>query len=460
MAKRRHGTKPAPSPRRRTSAPSAPRPFLAGVGGGVAVVALLGVVLGTALLVDPTAYASFDAPKRLAAACGAALAAFAAFGLGLRSRAGRRTWRDLPGMARIALLATAGALAWGALSALLSPDRPVALDSLRTILLFCLLLPLGASAPVARRRNLLLGATIATAAVNAGLSILQSRGMSLFHLQTFGTRNETGALAGNVGYLALSLAFAAVLSLGILISARGTKMRILAAAGLLLLLAGLFVNRNLTAIIALAIGGSVLLVLFFGRRSLVPVVAVVVALAAASFLVAPFKQRVGDAVGMIRRGDWDRLTTYRTGAWAAAVQMTRERPIVGWGPGTYAAEFTPHRLEAEIRARRRYVNPLLTSSYSEAHCDYLQAFAETGVPGGLAVLVAVGALFAAVGRRAVKAGPNRTEAAILTGLLAAGAAAALTWFPLQRPISAAPLLLAAGRSWRIASERLEDRANP
>jgi O-antigen ligase len=106
------------------------------------------------------------------------------------------------------------------------------------------------------------------------------------------------------------------------------------------------------------------------------------------------------------------------------------------------------------------VNPLLTSSYSEAHCDYLQAFAETGVPGGLAVLVAVGALFAAVGRRAAKAGPNRTEAAILTGLLAAGAAAALTWFPLQRPISAAPLLLAAGRSWRIASERLEDRANP
>jgi len=35
-------------------------------------------------------------------------------------------------------------------------------------------------------------------------------------------------------------------------------------------------------------------------------------------------------------------------------------------------------------------------------------------------------------------------------ILGAGAAAALTWFPLQRPISAIPLLLAAGRAWRIS----------
>jgi hypothetical protein len=28
--------------------------------------------------------------------------------------------------------------------------------------------------------------------------------------------------------------------------------------------------------------------------------------------------------------------------------------------------------------------------------------------------------------------------------------AALTWFPLQRPVTAVPILLAAGRAWRIS----------
>ena len=425
----------------------------------VATAALVAVILGTSLLVDPTAYASFDAPKRLFALCGTALAAFAVFGLGPLSTGGPR-WSDVPLAARITLLATGAALVWASLSTALSPDRAVALDSLRTILGFCLLLFLGASAVVARRRHVLLAALLAAAAVNATLSLLQSRGTSLFRLQTYGTRNETGALAGNVGYLALSLAFAAVLALGILLASRRTRVRIFAVAALVLSLAGLFVNRNLTALVALVVGGFIFLILHFGRRSLVPVVAVVVAFALASLVVAPLRQRVGEAVQMVRHGDWDRLTTYRTGAWAAALEMTRERPVVGWGPGTYAAEFTPHRLKAEIRTRRRYVNPLLTSSYSEAHCDYLQAFAETGVPGGLTLLVAVGALFVAVGRSAARPGPNRTEAAILAGLLAAGAAAALTWFPLQRPISAVPLLLAAGRSWRIASERPEEAVRP
>jgi O-antigen ligase len=149
------------------------------------------------------------------------------------------------------------------------------------------------------------------------------------------------------------------------------------------------------------------------------------------------------------------LTTYRVGAWAAAAEMTRERPLIGWGPGTYGAEFVPHRLSAEIRSRRRFVNPLVTSSYSEAHCDYLQAFAEAGVPGGVAVIVSVGALAVALVRK--RSAPGlRLEAAVLLGVLAAGAAAASTWFPLQRPITAVPLLLAAGRSWKVAAEASPD----
>jgi hypothetical protein len=49
------------------------------------------------------------------------------------------------------------------------------------------------------------------------------------------------------------------------------------------------------------------------------------------------------------------------------------------------------------------------------------------------------------------AGPDRNEAVLLLAFLGAGAVAALTWFPMQRPLTAVPLLLAAGRAWRIAT---------
>jgi O-antigen ligase len=431
--------------------PAAPRPVRRiTVTEGVAIASLVAVLAGTALLVDPAAHSSFDAPKRLVAAAGAAFAAFAAFAFAGHSRGPLETWRALPSAARIALVAGVTALVWAGVSSAFSPRRAPSFDSLRAMSLSVLLVPLGASAAVARGRNVLTATFLTATAANAAISLLQSRGMQPFRLETFGTRNLTGALAGNVGYLTLTVALAAVLALGVSISTRRRSVRATALASLVLLIATLVVNRNLTAIVSVAVGATALLVATFGRRSLLRIGAVALAVTLAAIAVAPLRHRAAAAIAAVRAGDWDRLTTYRTGAWAAALEMTRERPITGWGPGTYAAEFVPHRLKAEIRARRRFVNPLVTSSYSEAHCDYLQAFAEGGFPGGIAAIVAAGALLAGVGRRA-RSGTSRTEAAILFGLLIAGAAAALTWFPLQRPITAAPLLLAAGRSFRLAA---------
>jgi O-antigen ligase len=417
----------------------------------VAVAALVVVLAGTALLVDPGAHASFDAPKRLAALTGASIAAAAALASVRPSRRLRETWQSTGPAARVALVATALALVWAAVSAFLSPRRAASADALRALALYLLLLPLGASRAFGRGRRALVVAFLGATAVNATVSLLQSRGVRVFRLETFGTRNETGALAGNVGYLALGIAIAGVLSVGIALTAKRKLHRFLAAGVVLLLLAALAVNRNLTAVVSILAGGIALLVGLSGKRSLVRVGGVAILAAAAVLAVAPLRNRAMEAISAVRAGDWDRLTTYRTGAWAAAVQMTRERPLVGWGPGTYGSEFVPHRLAAEIRARHRFVNPLVTSSYSEAHCDYLQAFAEGGIPGGLLVLAAAGALLVGVARRARSGAASRAEAAILFGVLVVGAAAALTWFPMQRPISAAPLLLAAGRGWRLAA---------
>ena len=382
---------------------------------------------------------------------GTALAAFLALAFSRFSRSPAERWRALPRPARVALLAAVAALVWFAIATLVSPRRAASLDAMRVVAVSAFLLPLGASSAVARGIPLLAGAFLATTSVNSAISILQSRGIQPFRLETFGTRNLTGALAGNVGYLALTAAFACVLALGITISARAKPVRIAAAAALVVCAAALATNRNLTAIVAVAAGAVVLLIARFGRRSIARIVLAAAVLAAVVLAVAPLRRRAVDSISAVRAGEWDRLTSYRTGAWAAALEMARERPLTGWGTGTYAAEFVPHRLTAEIRSKHRYVNPLVTSSYSEAHCDWLQTFAEAGLPGGLAVLAAAGTLLAGLAARARKGDPSRAEAAILLGLLVAGAAAALTWFPLQRPISGVPLLLAAGRAWRLAA---------
>lgn len=217
---------------------------------------------------------------------------------------------------------------------------------------------------------------------------------------------------------------------------------------------GLLVNRNVTSLTALIAGAVILLVGRFGRRGVAPLLLLSLLVSGGILTYRPTRERAAELVSAFRQRDWDRLVSYRLGPWAAAVEMARERPWTGWGSGTFGAEFVSHRLRAEIAARRRLVNPLMTSSYGEAHCDYLQPFAEAGIPGGLAVLAAIVLLFKELlaAARRVPPGPSRAEALFLLAFLGAGAVAALTWFPLQRPISAVPLLLAAGRAWRIARE--------
>jgi O-antigen ligase len=297
----------------------------------------------------------------------------------------------------------------------------------------------------------LAGVFLAATAINAVVSILESR--DLFHpfpLETFGSRQETGAYAGNVGYLALALALAFVLALGLVLTERRPRVRLASGLATVLFAAALLVNRNLTALTAALAGVAVLLVVLYRKRAILPIAAVVFAALVAVIVYAPLRQRAHELAAAARTGNWDAIVSFRGGAWAAAAEMVRERPWLGYGPGTYGAEYLPHRLSAEIRARRRFVAPLLTSSYAEAHCDYLQVFSDAGIPAGLAVVGAVAGLFAALGRAAWRR--HSAEAALLFAVLAAGAMGALTWFPLQRPVIAVPLLLAAGRAWRISAD--------
>ena len=125
--------------------------------------------------------------------------------------------------------------------------------------------------------------------------------------------------------------------------ARGRALPLFAAA--------LVVNQNLTALTALLVGAAVLLALRFRSRAILPMVAAAVLVAGAVAAYPPLRARASELGRAARAGDWDTVLSFRGGPWAAAIEMARERPLLGYGPGTFAAEYVPHRLAAEIRAQ-------------------------------------------------------------------------------------------------------------
>lgn len=390
------------------------------------------------LLVAPGAEASFDAPKRLAALIGVAAAAVVAWTT-------PRPRGDVATTARVCAGLVVAALLGAVVSAATSSRPAVAWDTLRVLFLGALCLPLGASPALDDGRwRWPLIAFLAGATIDAVVSLVQAAGAwQPFDIVAVAGRAPTGAFLGNEGQLALVLALGVIAVAGIVATAASTASRSLAAASGVVLLAALLANRNLTAILAAAAGGVVLASALVGRRAIAPLALGGAVLAGVVAVVPPLRARVVQAAGQARDGRWDDLTSNRLGAWAAALEMVRARPLTGMGPGTFGAEFVAHRLAAELRWQTRFVIPTMTSTFAETHDDYLQAAAELGAPAAIAAIAAAVLLLAALARR------GGSEAAVLLALLCAGAVAALTWFPLQRPATALPLLLAAGRAWRL-----------
>src|SRR5215471_16471619 len=141
--------------------------------------------------------------------------------------------------------------------------------------------------PGDRVGRIVLGSFLLVSAINAFVSLLQAgRLYQPFELEAMGSRASTGAFVGNVGYLALSLALAAVACLALLLSPSRPAVRIASGFGLALFLVALLVNRNLTAISALVVGATLFLFARFGKRA-VPYAAVVLLLVALAVAASP-----------------------------------------------------------------------------------------------------------------------------------------------------------------------------
>lgn len=80
----------------------------------------------------------------------------------------------------------------------------------------------------------------------------------------------------------------------------------------------------------------------------------------------------------------DASNVERLNRWVAAQGMIKERPIVGWGPGTYQFVYAPFQ-------KGKY-KTIISTNFGDggnAHSEYIGPFAETGIIGLLTVLALV-----------------------------------------------------------------------
>ena len=74
----------------------------------------------------------------------------------------------------------------------------------------------------------------------------------------------------------------------------------------------------------------------------------------------------------------------RINRWTAAFGMIEEKPIFGWGPGTYQFEYAPFQ--------KGYYRTIISTDFGDggnAHSEYIGPCAESGIPGMLTVFAIV-----------------------------------------------------------------------
>ena len=220
----------------------------------------------------------------------------------------------------------------------------------------------------------------------------------------------SATLLGNSNDVGCFLAFWTVVFL--IQGSTSVKMKVLFG---LALLAGLMSSVSLTAVLAALAGiGTQLVGLGEKRRSarIVAIASLAVILVASGLALSNQLANLDRAPG----APLERATSHRWGSWLAGLSIGAQHPLVGVGPGAFGKHFSDARVSVANRYLGFFSTDHPSTFFSEAHSDYIEIFAETGLPG---LIVFAGTLTLLIRRPSTRAG------AVTLAVLALGS------FPLQ-----------------------------
>ena len=91
----------------------------------------------------------------------------------------------------------------------------------------------------------------------------------------------------------------------------------------------------------------------------------------------------------------------RINRWNSAIRLFKERPVVGWGPGTYQFVYAPFQ-----ESKNKTIISTNSGDMGNAHSEYIGALAEQGIPGSL-IVVAIVVVFMYNGLMTYRRAKNR-----------------------------------------------------
>lgn len=102
----------------------------------------------------------------------------------------------------------------------------------------------------------------------------------------------------------------------------------------------------------------------------------------------------------------------RLNRWSAAFRMFQERPVFGWGPGTYSFEYAPFQ-----HAHEKTIISTNMGDRGNAHSEYIGPLCESGVPGALTFIAIIICVLATGFRLYYTVKENETKKIVLVTLL-------------------------------------------
>lgn len=287
---------------------------------------------------------------------------------------------------RTALLIAAAAMLWTAIVVTTSLQREVSF--FKPLFVFCLAVFFTAALWTTRRHGLTaLALAIVPAALNAVIAFLQSTPSAIFVItrDVVSRRMWVSGLIGNPnelgGYFVLPLMATIAAAIA------WPRLRWGFGATALVLAGGIVAAQSVTPVIATAAGVAAMTLLPGARAIRYAGIITLVLLVTAVSLHPGARARMTTLVRNAQSGELLEMTSYRLPAFAVAARMFRERPLLGVGPGVFAARYMPYKLR--IDADHPEWIRIGNQNFGEVHNDHLQLLAETGLPGYLIFLAAL-----------------------------------------------------------------------